>query len=161
MLHRFRPLQQGSLVERFLALRQEGSVRDYRTQFEILATPLEGVPDLVFIGKFISGLKIEIKAELRTTELTGLQAIMDYAQKIEAKNSLLREVQGSTSGRSSYPTYYGSQRTTSTATLSPRSPPVTSPRYNTAADRTPPVKASSGSSPTNFQRLTAAEIQTK
>ena len=42
MLERFQPSQEGTMYEALLALKQEGSVRDYRRQFETKATPLTG-----------------------------------------------------------------------------------------------------------------------
>lgn len=44
LLQRFRPSQEGSVLEKFLALRQEGTVKDYRRWFELLAAPLPELP---------------------------------------------------------------------------------------------------------------------
>ncbi|KAL2460735.1 Mediator of RNA polymerase II transcription subunit 25 [Abeliophyllum distichum] len=60
MLERFRPSQEGSLEEKFLAFRQEGSVRDYRRWFETLASPLEEMPESILEGNFINRLRPEI-----------------------------------------------------------------------------------------------------
>lgn len=40
MLERFGLTQKGSTCEKFLTIRQEGTVRDYRRQFEALSSPL-------------------------------------------------------------------------------------------------------------------------
>lgn len=40
MLEKFRPSQEGSLCARFLAVKQEGNVAEFRKQFETLAAPL-------------------------------------------------------------------------------------------------------------------------
>lgn len=59
-LERFRPSQEGGLYEKFLALRQETTVREYRRDFEVLAAPSTGVPEQVLEGNFIKELKPEI-----------------------------------------------------------------------------------------------------
>ncbi|KAL2518687.1 Mediator of RNA polymerase II transcription subunit 25 [Abeliophyllum distichum] len=73
MRNRFRSSQEGSLEERFLALRQEGSVREYRLLFETLTAPIEDVSDAMLEGHFINGLSPEVQAE----------QIMELAQRIE------------------------------------------------------------------------------
>ncbi|KAL2466824.1 Eukaryotic aspartyl protease family protein [Abeliophyllum distichum] len=40
------------MEEKFLALRQEGSVRDYQRWFETLASPLDEMPEAILEGKF-------------------------------------------------------------------------------------------------------------
>lgn len=42
-LQRFRSSQEGNLCEQFFALRQVGSVADYRWKFEVSAAPLQDV----------------------------------------------------------------------------------------------------------------------
>ena len=49
LLVRFGLTQEGSLCEKFLALRKEGSVREFRQIFEAMASVLQGV--------FINGLR--------------------------------------------------------------------------------------------------------
>lgn len=44
-----------------MALRQEGTVTDYRERFEELTAPLQHVPDDVLKGVFINGLKAELR----------------------------------------------------------------------------------------------------
>lgn len=76
ILNRFRPTQEGSLEERFLALRQEGTVKDYRLMFETLAVPVSEVSEAFLEGHFINGLKPEIRAEIRVLQPRGLDRIM-------------------------------------------------------------------------------------
>ena len=70
LLH-FRPTQEGSLCEQFLAMRQRGSVAEYRQEFEILATPLKGISEEVMESTFMNGLLPEIRAELRLLQPYG------------------------------------------------------------------------------------------
>ena len=65
LLLRFRPTQEGSLCEQFLAVRQQRTVAAYRREFEILATPLKGISEEVMENTFMNGLLLEIRAELR------------------------------------------------------------------------------------------------
>ena len=65
IMGRFRPTQEGSLEERFLALRQEGIVKEYRLLFETLGETVPDVPEAFLEGQFLNGLKPEIRAEIR------------------------------------------------------------------------------------------------
>ena len=60
LLDRFRLSYEGSLCKRFLAMRQEGSVREFRQAFEALAFALSRLPEHVLEGVFINGLRLEI-----------------------------------------------------------------------------------------------------
>ena len=44
---RFRPTQEGTTYQQFLALRQVGTVDEYRRQFELLAASLNDIPDTI------------------------------------------------------------------------------------------------------------------
>ena len=56
---------QGSLYEQWMELRQENIVVEYRQQFIASSAPLDEVSKVCFISKFVSGLKAEIRRELR------------------------------------------------------------------------------------------------
>ncbi|RVW90260.1 hypothetical protein CK203_036776 [Vitis vinifera] len=56
LLLRFRPTQERSLCEQFLAVRQQGTVAAYQWEFEIMATPLKGISDKVMESTFMNGL---------------------------------------------------------------------------------------------------------
>ncbi|EXB38291.1 hypothetical protein L484_013924 [Morus notabilis] len=86
LLERFRPMQEGSLCEKFLSLRQETTVRDYRRQFEILAAPLTELSEQVLESTFVKGLKPEIRAEIRLMKPERLGRIMEVAQRVEERN---------------------------------------------------------------------------
>ena len=94
ILQRFRISQEGSACERLLALRQEGTVRDYRRDFEVLASQVTKLPDSVLEGCFVNGLKPEIRAEIRMMQPGTLGRIMDTAQRVEERNFSLRGWRG-------------------------------------------------------------------
>lgn len=75
----FSAFTRGYEPKKFLALRQEGTVRDYRRMFEVLAAPLTTVPEDVLEGNFINGLKPLIRIEVRLKP-RGLDRIMELAQ---------------------------------------------------------------------------------
>lgn len=91
LLRRFRNNQEGSMYDRFLGLKQETTVKEYRKQFEMLAASLEQISEPVLESTFIKGLKSDIKAELRVLEPNGLEKTMDLAQKVEDKINILKE----------------------------------------------------------------------
>lgn len=62
---RFKAPQEGSPHERLMELKQEGSVASYRANFELLSAPLDDVTDAVLLGCFVSGLRLDIKPEVR------------------------------------------------------------------------------------------------
>lgn len=88
-LQQFCSSQEGNLCERFLPLRQTGSVVEYRRKFEVSAAPLHEVPEEILEGIFMNGLKPEIQTELCLLKPVVLTEIMDTAQRIEEKNWLL------------------------------------------------------------------------
>lgn len=84
-LNRFRSAHGKTGEAKFLALRQEGSVREYRPWFELLAALLPKISKALLEGHFTNGLKPEIKAELRVLKPRGLEEIMEAVQPIEDK----------------------------------------------------------------------------
>ena len=73
-----------------MSLLQTSSVQEYRHQFELLSTPLQGLPTSVLKPTFINGLRLDIQAELHQLEPVGLSRKMRAAQKIEDKKMALR-----------------------------------------------------------------------
>lgn len=90
LLERFRTSQEGSLLEKLLALKQEGTVKDYWRRIEILAAPLPAIPEDVLEGNFINGLKTSIRAKVRMLKPRGLGHIMALAQRVEDRHELLK-----------------------------------------------------------------------
>lgn len=85
VLSRFRSAHGETGEEKFLVLRQDGSVRKYRQWFELLAAPLSKISEALLEGHFIKWLKPEIKAELKVLKPKGLEEIMEAAQRIQDK----------------------------------------------------------------------------
>ena len=78
---------EGSLHEQWMELKQENTAAEYRQQFIARSTPLDEVSKVCFVSKFVSGLKAEIRRELRLLRPVGLGQAMDLAQLIEDKLS--------------------------------------------------------------------------
>lgn len=55
LLDHFCPSHEGTALEKFLALKQEGTMKDYGRMFEMLAAPFSTIPELVMEGNFING----------------------------------------------------------------------------------------------------------
>lgn len=168
VLNRFRATHGGTSEERFLALRQEGSVREYRQWFETLAAPLPEIPDGILEGHFINGLKAEVKAELRVIRPSGLEEIMEMAQRIDEKNGLGQgqwagPVRNKAGGFSSHINSNPSRSSLITSRMHPTHPnQATSnylPRFNTASGSQPSPVGKNGNS--TFKRLSEAELQAK
>lgn len=78
-----------------MALKQEGSVADYKWKYVELAAPLDGIPEEVLHSRFINGLEASIRAELRLMNPINLSEAMETAMKIEVKNHWdVREMHG-------------------------------------------------------------------
>ena len=90
LLQHFRSTAEGSLCQKFLAIRQEGTIAEYRREFEVLSALLTEIFDEVLESTFVKGLKQEIQAELLVVDVHGLRQIMDQAQRIEEKNKMLK-----------------------------------------------------------------------
>ena len=85
LLKQFRTTVEGSLHEQWMELRQENTIAEYRRQFITRSAPLDEVSEVCFIRKFVSGLKADIKRELRLLRPIGQGQAMDLAQLIEDK----------------------------------------------------------------------------
>ena len=77
MLQHFRSTAEGSLCQKFLAIRQEGTIAEYCHEFEIRSAPLTGISDEVLESTFVKGLKQEIQAELLVADVHRLGQKMD------------------------------------------------------------------------------------
>lgn len=76
-----------------MALKQEGTVKEYQRNFELLAVPLSMVPEAVLEGNFTNGLKAEIRAEIRMHKPKGFGPIMELAQCVEDRNEYIKQAQ--------------------------------------------------------------------
>lgn len=89
LLKRFQPSMLQTPYELLLSLKQSGSVEEYRAQFELYAGPLHAAEPEYLKGIFLNGLKEAMKAELKLHPVSTLPELMDFAQRIDEKKTLL------------------------------------------------------------------------
>lgn len=85
LLHQFRPTAACSLHEQWLNHSQTGDVVEYRRKFIELMAPLLGVPEEIAKGQYITGLREEIRAEVRLLGPRSLDHAMDLSIKVQEK----------------------------------------------------------------------------
>lgn len=83
---RFRPSQEGNLMSRFLAIKQETTVAEFRKRFEFFPATIPGLAEEVMENTFLSGLCLAIRAEVISRRPVGLDEIMKEAQLVEDRN---------------------------------------------------------------------------
>ena len=86
VLRRFSCAREVDPVEQLMPLKQRTSVADYQDEFESTAAQMQGVPEAIFKGAFLHGLREDIRAELKMHRPNGLHEMMDLAQQVEACN---------------------------------------------------------------------------
>ncbi|PON81445.1 hypothetical protein TorRG33x02_227960 [Trema orientale] len=91
LIERFRYSQGGTLCEKFLTLKQVGTVSTYRPEFEVLASSLHDVPEHILESTFINGLISQIRAQVRLMKSIGLFWVMEFAQRVEDRNLMLKQ----------------------------------------------------------------------
>ena len=85
MSNRFRSREQGTHYVRFLAIKQEGKVKDYLQRFEELSAPLVEIAEDLLEGTFTNGLDPVIRTEVLSMRAVGLEDMMEAAQLAEEK----------------------------------------------------------------------------
>lgn len=65
ILRQFQSTQEGPMHEKWLALKEEGSLSKYRWRFIEFSTPLVNISKEIAMGTFVNELKVEIKIELK------------------------------------------------------------------------------------------------
>ncbi|KAL5575524.1 hypothetical protein UlMin_017223 [Ulmus minor] len=83
--------QEGNPTEQLLGIKQVSSVTDYRARFEKFATSSRGLPESVFRGAFLNGLREEIRSDVKLFRPADLQDAMTLAQEIEERNELVKK----------------------------------------------------------------------
>ncbi|KAA0045216.1 Ty3/gypsy retrotransposon protein [Cucumis melo var. makuwa] len=91
MLVRFRATREGTLVSRFLTIKQESTVEEYRNRFDKLLAPVASLPTVVLEETFMNGLNPWLKSEVETLEPNGLAQMIKLALKIENRELVRRE----------------------------------------------------------------------
>lgn len=83
---RFHCKQAGDEYEQLMALRQEGTVSEYRERFEALSAPLENATEEMLRGAFMNGLAEELKCDVKLMQPKNLKELMNYAGQVEERN---------------------------------------------------------------------------
>ncbi|KAA0034820.1 ty3-gypsy retrotransposon protein [Cucumis melo var. makuwa] len=91
MLVRFRATREGTLVGRFLTIKQKTTVEEYRNRFDKLLAPVAFLPTMVLEETFMNGLNPWLKSEVETLEPNGLAQMMKLALKIENRELVRKE----------------------------------------------------------------------
>jgi len=89
VLRRFQPEHLQNPYELLLQLKQEKSMREYKDNFEMYASPLRIVDRQFLIGIFLNGLKTEVSVECKLLPFHSLEYLMNLAEKVEGKNATL------------------------------------------------------------------------
>ncbi|XP_020693720.1 uncharacterized protein LOC110107714 [Dendrobium catenatum] len=145
IIERFQTDRGGDFYEQFFALTQEGSVADYREQFEHIASRVERLSDTVLEGNFMKGMKVEIRAAVKVLMPRDLGEAMKLAQLVENQRNLERGARSSSTG--------GTYRMPTTH-LAPKG-------SATGGNREATKEKTGGGSGGNFKRLTEKEMQEK
>ncbi|KAL5563463.1 hypothetical protein UlMin_033210 [Ulmus minor] len=88
VMQQFGRAQEGDPTEQLLGIKQDSSVAEYRARFEQFAASSQGLPDSVFRGTFLNGLKEEIRSDVKLLRPANLPDAMTLAQEIEERNEL-------------------------------------------------------------------------
>ncbi|KAL0545306.1 hypothetical protein IC582_015184 [Cucumis melo] len=91
LLVRFRSSRDGTILGKFLRVKQESTVDDYRNLFDKLVAPLSDVPDPVVEDTFMNGLFPWIRAEVILCRPKGLAEMMEFAQLVENREIVRNE----------------------------------------------------------------------
>ncbi|CAI9295062.1 unnamed protein product [Lactuca saligna] len=83
LLERFQLTGEGNLYHQFLAIPQEGTVRDYVSNFERLSCQLGDIPEIVLEVTFINGLKDDTRSAVRILQPANLARAMTLAVMID------------------------------------------------------------------------------
>lgn len=86
LLRQFRSASGGSLYEQWLSTNQTHTVAEYQRKFIETAAPLKGLTEEILLGQFLTGLKEEIRVEVRILNPINLEQAMEFAVRIEEKN---------------------------------------------------------------------------
>ena len=82
---RFGPTNYEDFDEALAKLQQTGTVREYQTQIEQLATRVQDWPEKALVGSYIGGLKEEIRSEVKLFRPTSLLHAASLAKLHEEK----------------------------------------------------------------------------
>ncbi|KAA0032165.1 transposon Tf2-1 polyprotein isoform X1 [Cucumis melo var. makuwa] len=158
LLVRFRSSRDGTILGKFLRVKQETTVDEYRNLFDKLVAPLSDVPDPVVKDTFMNGLFPWIRAEVILCRPKGLAEMMEIAQVVENREIIRNEANlNSLAGGKYFPQNTTNNRGT-TNTISDNKANTTFPM------RTITLRSSNNAEirkDTNSRRLPDAEFQAR
>ena len=88
---RFQTIWDGTLLGRFLTIKQETTVGEYRNHFDKYLAPVAFLQTIVLEETFMNGLSPWHKSEVKMLEPIGLAEMMKLALKIENREMVHRE----------------------------------------------------------------------
>ncbi|TYK09954.1 Ty3/gypsy retrotransposon protein [Cucumis melo var. makuwa] len=91
MLTRFQTIRDGTLVGRFLTIKWETTVEEYRNRFDKYLAPVAFLQMVVLEGTFMNGLSPWLKTEVDVLEPCGLARMMKLGLKIENRKRVRNE----------------------------------------------------------------------
>ncbi|KAA0049930.1 transposon Tf2-1 polyprotein isoform X1 [Cucumis melo var. makuwa] len=86
-----RSSRDGTILGKFLQVKQESTVDDYRNLFDKLVAPLSDVPDPVVEDTFMNGLFPWIRAEVILCRPKGLAEMTEFAQLVKNREIVWNE----------------------------------------------------------------------
>lgn len=95
LITRFHPSLSGDQYEKLMVLKQSTTVAEYREQFEAISVTISGAEDDVLIRAFKNGLKEEVRAELRLQKGLTMFELMEMAQRVEERNTIVDRIRES------------------------------------------------------------------
>jgi len=91
LLKRFEPGAASNPMASLLKVKQMGTVMEYRREFELAARSHRHLGGDILLCMFHEGLKPTIKSEMTVEEFENLQAMMDRAMVLEARNDAWKD----------------------------------------------------------------------
>ena len=91
LLVRFRSSMDGTILGKFLRIKQETIVEEYRNLFDKLIAPLSDIQESVVEDTFMNGLLPWIRAEVAFCRPKGLAEMMQIAQLVENRELIRNE----------------------------------------------------------------------
>ncbi|KAH1221751.1 hypothetical protein HKD37_12G034370 [Glycine soja] len=157
VIQRFQPSMNQSPYELLFSLKHEGTVKEYCEEFELYAGPLRGIEPEYLKGIFLNGLKEVVRAELKLHPVnTTLPELMDYAHRIDEKNSQMEK--GNVGGNRGCPTRSYSSSRTVTWDLGNKGTTAKT-RETSSSSESNSVKSTRAYRGRPFRRLSDAEFQ--
>lgn len=97
LLRRFSGNGRGTVFERLATLRQMGNVEDYVQEFELLVAQAPSISEDQLLGYFLTGLRQDIRGQVRPHDTKDLTRAMEVARDIEEAMKEVRSFGGASS----------------------------------------------------------------